>query len=98
MEDQLLFIYFNFSFSVAFSIRPHMFLSLFAHCRLFVTPFGFEPFGLAFLPIFFNKLLKRDKDDKLVRFPYKQLLCIACNISREWCLKLIIYLWKDVSD
>ena len=72
MEDQLLFIYFNFSFSVVFSIRPHMFLSLFAHCQLFVTPFGSKPFGLAFLTIFFNNHLKRDKDEKLVRFPYKQ--------------------------
>ena len=44
-------------FSVAFSKLPHMFLSPFAHCQLFVTPVGSKPFGLAFMTIFSNDLL-----------------------------------------
>ena len=72
MEDQLLFIYFNFSFSVAFSKRPHMFLSPFAYCQLLFSPFGSKPFGLAFLTIFSYDLLERGKIEKLLRLLYKQ--------------------------
>ena len=50
----------------------HMFLSQFSHCQLFVIPFEFKLFGLAFLTIFSNDLLETDKDEKLLRLPYKQ--------------------------